>query len=127
MNFDQTSPCADCPFRRGKHAIRLHPGRVEEIAGNMLDVNGGTFSCHKETHGRTTARGYRASVNDVHCAGALIFAERNDNQTRSMQIAKRLGLYDPSQFRSVHQRRLIFATIEEMLATALQERRHGHK
>jgi hypothetical protein len=30
-----------------------------------------------------------------HCAGALIFAEKNENATQMMRIAERLGMYDP--------------------------------
>jgi hypothetical protein len=122
VRFDVTSPCKSCPFRRrGKHAVRLTRSRVEEVAGNMLDPNGGTFSCHNEAHGDTgDAPGdeYQPSIDDVHCAGALIFAERNENQTRMMQIAERLGLYEPDQFCTTRQRRLVFATIDEMLAVA---------
>lgn len=123
MRFDVTTPCKECPFRRrGKHAVRLSRNRVLDVAGNMLDHQGATFSCHKAIHGRDAGRSYRPGINDVHCAGALIFAERNDNQTRMMHIAERIGLYDPSQFRSTKQRRLVFATIEEMLETALEGR-----
>jgi hypothetical protein len=126
MRFDVTTPCAGCPFRRrGKLAVRLGRSRIMEVAGNMLDINGGTFTCHKKITGQTDScnQNYRPSVDDVHCAGALIFAERNNNQTRMMQIAERIGLYQPDLFCSAKQRRLVFATIDEMLKTALPPRR----
>jgi hypothetical protein len=89
----------------------------------MLDRNGHTFSCHKQSYGEKIDDGetlsYQPSIDDAHCAGALIFAGRNGNQTRMMQIAERIGLYKPDQFCSTRQRRIVFATIDEMLATAL--------
>jgi hypothetical protein len=126
VRFDVTTPCKECPFRRrGRHAVRLTANRVRDVAGNMLDRDGASFSCHKAAHGEKgdDADGYCPSQRDIHCVGALIFAVRNKNQTFAMQIAERLGLFDPDQFRSTKQRRLVFATIEEMLKTALPGRR----
>jgi hypothetical protein len=124
VRFDVTVPCKECPFRRrGKGAVRLTANRVRDVAGNMLNRNGASFSCHKAVHGSREDPDYRPSPRDIHCVGALIFAERNKSQTFAMQIAERLGLYNPDQFRSIKQRRLIFASIEEMLKTALPGRR----
>lgn len=124
MYFNKTTPCKGCPFRRrGKRAVRLTRSRVLEVAGNMLNVDGGTFTCHENSHGRDDKRGeYRPAIKDVHCAGALIFALRNDNWTRLMQIAHRIGLFDPDQFCSEKQRRMVFSTIDEMLEKALDRR-----
>jgi hypothetical protein len=123
MDFSKTKPCKGCPFRiNGKHAVRLGHSRVLEVAGNMLNVDGGTFTCHEHTYGQETRRGYQASIDDVHCAGALIFALLNDNHTRAMQIAERLGIFDPDQFRSTKQQELVFPTIEAMLKKALPGR-----
>ena len=122
MRFDVTTPCKSCPFRRkGKYAVRLTASRVEEVAGNMLDPFGGTFSCHNASYGEHDDDGagdYHPGIDDVHCAGALIFAEKNDNQTEKMRLAERLELYDPRKFRAKKQRALVFDTIEEMLETA---------
>ena len=123
MRFDPVI-CDECPFRRrGKRAVRLTAGRVREVAGNMLDVDGQTFSCHKEAHGESDDGGYHPSVDDRHCAGAIVFALRNRVMTAKMQIAQRFGLFDPDQFRSARLRRLVFATVKEMLTTALPGRR----
>ena len=129
MHFDVTTPCSGCPFRRhGKGAVRLTRSRVREVAGFMLAGDDGkTFSCHKTLDGEQADGGeYRPSVKDVHCAGALIFAERNIDQERNphrmLQIAERLGLYDPTKFRSAKQRRMVFATLAEMLTKALPGR-----
>jgi hypothetical protein len=125
MRFDVTTPCGECPFRRhGHRAVRLTKGRIFEVAGNMLDPDGSSFSCHNACHGeRDDADGYRPSVDDIHCVGALVFAERHRNQTKAMQIAERIGLYDPAKFRSRKQRQLVFATMTEMLMRALPGRR----
>jgi hypothetical protein len=124
MWFHKTIPCDECPFRRrGAKVVRLSRVRILDIAGNMIDPEGGTFTCHKAIHGEENDYGkYKPSRNDVHCAGALIFAERHQTQTIKMQIAERLGLYDPSQFCSVKQRRMIFKSVAEMLRTALPGR-----
>ena len=125
MRFDVLLlPCAECPFRRGRRGVRLIKSRVFEVAGNMLDPDGDSFSCHNACHGEKDDDDvYHPSIDDIHCVGALIFAERNRNQTRAMQLAARLGLYDPARFRGRKQRRLVFATMTEMLMRALPNRR----
>lgn len=99
------APCSDCPFLR-EGGIRLMKARVHEIAGMMLSTSGGEFYCHKSVD---------AGVKD-HCGGALVFAEKNSNQTQMMRIAERLRLYDHTKLRG-HER--VFDTLQEMLATAL--------
>jgi hypothetical protein len=139
VRFDVTTPCAACPFRRhGRLAVRLTANRIRDITGNLLDPDGGTFPCHKQMYGEKAddGGGYEASVDDVHCAGALIFVERHASEdrlpkvgarpvskNRLLQIAERFGLYDPGQFCGADQRELVFATVAEMLATALPEGR----
>jgi hypothetical protein len=102
------TPCADCPFLR-EGGIRLTSARVKEIAGGMLATQGHTFTCHKAVD-----RGTKE-----HCGGALIFAEKHNNQTQMMRIAERLRLYDHTKLRG-HAR--VFDTLKEMLATALDAR-----
>jgi hypothetical protein len=125
MRFDVTVPCKSCPFRRrGKHVVRLGRFRVREVAGNMLNINGKTFSCHNACHGERDddGVGYHPAVTDIHCAGALIFAERNGVRSTPLQLAERFGLYEPDRFCTTQQRRLVFATLAEMLAVALPGR-----
>ncbi len=93
-------PCDNCPFLRDG-GIRLTVDRVKEIAGGMLDSQGITFACHK-----TTSVGRADALNDdedeelvatgdsLHCAGALIFAEKNRTATQMMRIMERLRAYD---------------------------------
>ena len=109
--FSIKRPCDECPFTRQKKAVRLLRHRAEQIAGNMLSPAGEHFPCHKvsrEVHGPGAA--------DTHCAGALIFAEKHETATQMMRIAERIGSYDP---RDLEGHELVFDSIEEMMATAL--------
>jgi hypothetical protein len=99
------APCADCPFLK-EGGIRLTSARVREIAGNMLSPHGGEFTCHKAVE-----RGEKD-----HCGGALVFAEKNENQTQMMRIAERLRLYDFTKLKG-HDR--VFDTLADMLKTAI--------
>lgn len=122
-----TTPCGNCPFLRGKKAVRLTRERVEEIAGLMLDTGGGTFPCHKTTVDAEDENGECDRVegpNTTHCAGALIFAEKNGNATQMMRIAERFN-HDGNGYdaRRLNMEADVFDSIDEMLETALDRRR----
>jgi hypothetical protein len=125
MNFTMTEPCSDCPFRR-VGGIRLTPDRVEEIAGMMLDGQGGTFPCHKtvdygqeDDDGDGDSLTWRPSgTKEVHCAGALIFAEKLGNATQMMRIAERLRMYDARKLMGSPAVAEVFDSIDEMMETA---------
>jgi hypothetical protein len=122
MLFDLRAPCSDCPFLRDG-GIRLSVERVQEIAGAMLDTRGATFACHKTTldcEDDEDGDGRREGPQTQHCAGALIFAEKNENATQMMWIAERLGMYD---MRKLVGHTRVFDTLDEMLATAFRPRR----
>lgn len=87
-------PCDDCPFLR-VGGIRLRAARVRQIAGGMLSPQGATFTCHKSTVEDTDSGKMVDGPNAQHCAGALIFGEKNGNSTQMMRIAERLRMYDP--------------------------------
>lgn len=93
MDYDMKKPCECCPFRRGT-AMRLTEGRVAEVVGGMLSTGGGEFPCHR-TIEHTDDGGYREKEKAKHCAGALIFAEKNETATQMMRLCERLGMYDP--------------------------------
>ena len=84
-----TKPCPQCPFRNTA-VTRLRPGRIEELA--TCDR---AFQCHK-TVDYDSEEGDRTGSEDnaQHCAGALIFAEKNQLSHQMMRIAERLGMYD---------------------------------
>lgn len=91
--YDLKKPCDNCPFRRGKKAIKLTEGRLYELTDLMLNPGGGEFVCHKTTVNDDGER--VGGINEQHCAGALIFAYKNDNATQMMRIAERFGGLNP--------------------------------
>ena len=112
MNFSLLAPCSDCPFLR-EGGIRLTRPRVQQIAGMMLEHGaGGTFPCHK-TAGAAGRKVKRSKWS--HCAGALVFAEKNGVHTQAMQLATRLGFLD---IRTLQGHNRVFDSIDEMLGTA---------
>jgi hypothetical protein len=116
MRYDVTKPCANCPFRRDGF-IPLHAERVEEIAEGMLSTQGASFACHKTL--KDDEDGDTVITSDsAHCAGALIFAEKNDNATQMMRICERLGVYDARKLEPHHD--LVFDDLDEMLEAHAQ-------
>lgn len=114
MNFRRHHPCDDCPFLRDG-GIRLRRSRIDEIAGAMLEEGAGsTFACHK-----TTGVMGRRAREQQHCAGALVFAEKNRTETQAMQIARRLGLFEPARLDG---HALVFDTLAEMRSASIDRR-----
>lgn len=105
-------PCANCPFTRDEGAVRLMPGRIEELAEVALGNPGGTFPCHQTVN----YNGPRKPSSESECAGALIFAEKQGRATQMTRIAMRLGMVDPSQLEGQDR---VFDSVDEMLATAI--------
>ena len=80
-----TKPCKDCPFRLGSSTnTTLAEGRIEGIVDDLR--NEYTFTCHKTLD--------KPKMEQEHCAGALIFLEREDRPNQMMRIAERIGIYD---------------------------------
>lgn len=115
MKYTQTSPCGNCPFLK-EGGIRLHPERAREIADNMLSTEGATFACHKTAIDSDDENGRTEGPDSLHCAGALIFAEKNGNATQMMRICERLGMYDASKLKNQH---LVFDDLDQMLDAQL--------
>lgn len=84
MKFDLKTPCIDCPFIKGSRTnVSLRKGRIEGIIDDLRkDMS---FICHKTID--------KPQREQQHCAGALIFLEREDRPNQMMRIAERLGLY----------------------------------
>jgi hypothetical protein len=75
----------------------LRPERTAEIL-RALTVEDKTFACHQTTHlgeWDNDEEGYRPSGAEQHCAGALILIEKAGIANAMVQIAERLGLYQP--------------------------------
>lgn len=96
MKFEVTRPCSNCPFLK-EGGIRLSRARAKEIGGMMLSRDGGTFPCHKTTVDTEDGEDRMVGSESLHCAGALIFAEKQGFANQMMRIAERLGIYDASK------------------------------
>lgn len=116
MHFDLKKPCDNCPFLR-KGGIRLHRQRVLDIANGMLDSQGITFPCHKTTVDSENEDGDLVpTAKSQHCAGALIFAEKNNTATQMMRIMERLRGYDAKALMADKETvALVFDDVDEML------------
>lgn len=114
--FKLVKPCDNCPFLKNG-GIRLTADRTEEIAANMLSLAGGSFWCHKTTEPDEDGG---SGPDADHCAGALIFAEKNGVATQAMRIAERLGLYKPEALMAnTEVVQSVFDSFEEMCETSL--------
>ena len=118
MKYTMTKPCNFCPFVIGGLA-HLGPDRAEAIGGQIVDFDGcggrSEFVCHKT--GEAEEDGDIREKRDgssVHCAGALIFAEKQEAQTQMMRIAERLGMYDPSKLDKASFDR-VFDNLDDMI------------
>lgn len=89
MVYNLTEPCDACPFLKnsGFTFERLH----EHASGE--------FPCHKACD-LDEESGYfveRANGKTPHCAGALIFLEKQNRPHQMMRICERIGRYDASK------------------------------
>ncbi len=112
-------PCAECPFTRQPRAVRLTYSRTRELAANMLSTDGTRFTCHK-TNGFDDDGDACETDASLHCAGALIFAEKQHRATQWMRWMERLGVYDHRQLQGQD---VVFDSVAEMLKTALTSKR----
>jgi hypothetical protein len=77
MRFDLVRPCGDCPFR-SDNPFSLSRERVLEILGDVNDRQwwpAASFPCQ--------------------CAGVMAILHRERRWNQAMQIAQRLGMWDP--------------------------------
>lgn len=90
MRFNLKRPCENCPFRTSTPPF-LTEARARQIAG-ALERH--TFACHKTISHDDDGRPVSAS-DDSHCAGALIMMFHEQAPGDMVQIAHRLGLFNP--------------------------------
>lgn len=73
MRNDLVKPCDNCPFRNNGNGIKLHAGRIRELA-RTVGKKGHAFSCHKTTDHDHDDDGEREfNHREQLCAGALAF------------------------------------------------------
>ena len=93
MEMNMTSPCKTCPFRTDVTPF-LNAERVEEITNALL--NDRSFSCHSSNEfdddGKVTKEA-------EHCAGAVIFLEKQGRCNQWMRWMERLGMYDHTKMK----------------------------
>lgn len=115
MQFTMRTPCDGCPFLRTAGAVRIDKARAKDIAEMMCDPSGGTFPCHKTTCFGDNGEHVPHSA-EMHCAGALIFSEKNGNATQMMRIAERIGSYDAKSLMTDNAAVAdVFDTVDEMV------------
>jgi hypothetical protein len=117
MKFNLTKPCKHCPFRHDVNGY-LTGERAKEIA-----TEEGTFACHKTTVYDEDVDDLVQTKNSKHCAGFLIFREKQNKPSQAMRIAERLGMYDRTQLDMTAP---VFDSVEELCAHhSATERAYG--
>lgn len=87
--FDLKRPCVDCPFRKGQgESFALSMTRIMGI------VRAPAFQCHKTVDYSEDEP--QPGIRPQQCAGlmAVLYREKKDNSI--MQVAERMGEFDPS-------------------------------
>ena len=92
MKYSMTEPCDQCPFL--KTSGFTYQSLVEHASGE--------FACHKACKVEEEEDGSGGvfvprNENTSHCAGALIFLEKQNRPHQMMRICERLGFYDRSK------------------------------
>lgn len=86
MKYNLYTPCPECPYLIGSgfswRSLQAHAT--------------GEFACHKACDVDDESGEFRERKNGKtpHCAGALIFLEKQGRPHQMMRICERLGLYD---------------------------------
>jgi hypothetical protein len=89
MKYEKTTPCGLCPFRNDSGRLRVSAERLAGMAS-------GEFACHKTCELDDETGDYKPTKESQHCAGALIFLEKQNAPHQMMRISERLGFYDRS-------------------------------
>lgn len=91
--FDLKRPCVTCPFRRGQGSLfRLPPDRLTEI------FRASAFQCHKTIdYEAMEDGGSHQGDHPQQCAGLMAVLHQEERHNQIMQVAERLGAFDPSK------------------------------
>jgi len=101
MRFDLTRPCGNCPFRSDIR-FGLSPERVREILGGSRRGKATTwwpaasFPCHKTIeYGEDDDDKTTIPPTAQQCAGVMWILRKENRPNDAMQLAERLGLWNP--------------------------------
>lgn len=86
MHYKMTTPCDACPFLKGSGFTLASLNRHAS----------GEFACHKQCD-LSDEGTYEPREKSAHCAGALIFLEKQNRPHQMMRICERIGMYDASK------------------------------
>lgn len=113
MHFDLRSPCSDCPFRTD---APMHEGIISDLVHKLdsFAEDNLTHSCHQTDPRADCAAEKRLPAGSPiqHCAGALIFAYKQDRPQWPMIIAEAKKLFDPKR---LNMKAPVFASTVKML------------
>jgi hypothetical protein len=84
MNYDMRQPCRECPYLIGSG----FPWK------SLIEHSSGEFACHMACELNDKGEYEASRENTPHCAGALIFLEKQNTPHQMMRICERIGLYD---------------------------------
>lgn len=84
MNYNMTAPCDACPFLKGSGFTWR----------SLVAHSSGEFACHKTCNLDEENGTFEPKEKSLHCAGALIFLEKQNQPHQMMRICERLGFYD---------------------------------
>lgn len=80
----------------------------------------GEFCCHKTTEVSEETGDYSPKPESQHCAGALIFREKQNAPHQMMRICERLGLYDRTK---LDMNAPVFASMAEVRRASRDKKR----
>lgn len=87
--FKLMRPCVNCPFRRGQ-------GELFQLQSLQEIVEATAFQCHKTVDYDKGSEG-RHGDHPQQCAGLMAVLHREKRPNQIMQVAERLGRFDPSK------------------------------
>lgn len=100
MKFDLKSPCGTCPFRTDRPPFGLNADRVRGILGGGKGKThwpASSFLCHSTLNYDRNDGDASVPPDAQHCAGVMIILARENRFNDVMQVASRLGVFDPDQ------------------------------
>jgi hypothetical protein len=132
VDFDLKKPCANCPFLRGDKAVRLRHARITEIHNTVTGAQGGIFPCHKTVSDEEREAVYQdLDVEDEmevpqpsnkpwqYCAGALVYALKQQMPNQLTRVALRLRTFDPDALLATPEAANVFDNLREWKRTAV--------